>query len=119
MAGGCTSAATSGTASPSAAASPVSGPTNSTASRESPATSISSRPSSDAIDSAAAVQEKYHDEMMKIPGVVGTGVGIGDRATAVIEVFVTKKTNAISSAVPNQLDGIPVRIVPTGNFVVR
>jgi len=79
---------------------------------------IAARPAAAVVDHATAVQEHYHGDMMKVPGVVGTGVGIGAQpGTVAIEVYVKKDTPETRAAIPSQVGGIPVRVVVTGPIV--
>jgi hypothetical protein len=72
----------------------------------------------EAITSAAAVRAKHNVELMKIPGAVGTGIGIGDHpGQPAIEVYVTKITPEAQAAAPVSLDGLTVRLVETHGFV--
>jgi hypothetical protein len=57
---------------------------------------------------------------MSVPGVVGTGIGVGDRpGEAAIEVYVKEDTPAVRSAIPATLDGISVRVVETGEIIAQ
>ena len=50
---------------------------------------------------------------MAVPGVVGTAEGEhGGRACVLV--LVARRTSAILTAVPHDLDGVPVEIVETG-----
>lgn len=72
----------------------------------------------EAITSATAVRDKHSTELMKIPGAVGTGIGIGDHpGQAAIEVYVTNITPEAQAAAPTSLDGLTVRLVETKGFV--
>ncbi|MDO8432379.1 MAG: hypothetical protein Q7S58_08235 [Candidatus Binatus sp.] len=73
---------------------------------------------SEAVASAAAIRTNRNAELMRIPGAVGTGIAIGDRAgQAAIEVYVTKLTPEIQAAAPTSLDGVTVRLIETHGFV--
>ena len=70
---------------------------------------------------AAAIQNRYQDALLSIPGVVGVGIGMakpGSRELALV-VYTVKGTRAASAAniVPERLDGMPVRKKITGEFV--
>jgi hypothetical protein len=72
----------------------------------------------EAVTSAAAVRAKHNVELMKIPGAVGTGIGIGDHpGQPAIEVYVSKITPEAQAAAPSSLDGLTVRLVETHGFV--
>jgi hypothetical protein len=72
----------------------------------------------EAVTSAAAVRTKHNVELMKIPGAVGTGIGIGDHpGQPAIEVYVSKITPEAQAATPSNLDGLTVHLVETPGFV--
>jgi hypothetical protein len=55
---------------------------------------------------------------MKIPGAVGTGIGVGDTpGQPVIEVYVKRVTPAAQAAAPADVEGVPVRLIETGGIV--
>ncbi len=58
-----------------------------------------------ALEHAIAIQERYTDDLMADPDVVGTGVGVGANGQAVIKVFVK---SAGVSGLQGTLDGVPV-----------
>lgn len=70
---------------------------------------------------ASSVQSRYEDELFRIPGVVGVGIGLAgpDSTEPAIVVFATKGSKAGTSptAVPSRLGQLPVRIIITGDFV--
>jgi hypothetical protein len=79
---------------------------------------IAVRPAATDVDRAADVQERSHGDLMKAPGVVGTGVGLGKQpGTVTIEVFVKKDTPETRAAIPAQIEGIPVHVAETGRVV--
>lgn len=91
-------------------------PTVSSETRGAPATAA--RPSDSDLDDAIAIQERHHDDLMKIPGAVGTGVGLGRRpGSTEIEVYLSKDTSQARAALPSQVEGKRVRAVITGDFV--
>jgi len=62
------------------------------------------------------VQKAHTDAWMRIPGVVGTAIGLcGD--TPCIKVLVVQSTDALHKAIPDSLQGYRVIIEETG--VVR
>ncbi|HSP06609.1 MAG TPA: hypothetical protein VLR94_05490 [Acidobacteriota bacterium] len=70
---------------------------------------------------AAAIQERYQDALMSIPGVVGVGIGVakaGSRELALV-VYTQRGTQAAvaPNILPERLDGMPVRKKVTGGFV--
>ncbi len=60
-----------------------------------------------------AVYEKYSEQLMNVPGVVGTAIGQCHEKPC-IKVYVVKKTPELSQRIPTQLEGYPVAIEQTG-----
>ena len=84
--------------------------------------------SEDKTERAKAVQEKYNDELMSKPHVVGTAVGLrtrqGQYTTEVaVVVMVSQKVPedqiAPEDKLPKELDGVPVDVQETGAFVAQ
>jgi hypothetical protein len=73
-----------------------------------------------AVIQAEEIRQRHEDELFRIPGVVGVGIGetIEGAANAGIVVFVQKKsqTAASSTAIPRTLDQVPVRVILTSGF---
>jgi hypothetical protein len=62
-----------------------------------------------------ALKKRHHQAIFKVPGVVGTGVGLApDTKTPVVEIYVQKDTPEVRQALPQSLDGAPVQIIETG-----
>ncbi len=61
------------------------------------------------------VLEKYTDEWMKIPGVIGTGQSETDGKPS-ITVFVDTKTDVIEKKIPETVEGFKVVIEVTGEI---
>ena len=71
-----------------------------------------------AADRASAVLEVHRANLMFTPGVIGAGVGLGRTdGEASIVVYVNK--DLPRPFVPDSLDGIPVTVVLTDEFVAR
>ncbi|MCK4789718.1 MAG: hypothetical protein KAV87_38615, partial [Desulfobacteraceae bacterium] len=66
------------------------------------------------ISEAIAIQNGHTEWLMNIPGVVGTGTGIGANGQPVIRVFTIR---AGIPGIPQKLEGIPVERKVTGMFV--
>lgn len=64
------------------------------------------------------VQEKYQDQWMAIPGVVGVGIGAVDDKP-VIKVLVVQKTPALEQKIPKMVEGYSVVIEETGEIRAR
>ena len=59
--------------------------------------------------------KQYTEELMSIPGVVGTGEGLCD-GNRCIKVFVIKITPELEQKILNSLEGYPVEVEETGEF---
>lgn len=69
------------------------------------------------VAAAIAVQERHTDALMRIPGVVGTGIGRDEETgRVVIEVYLERATHKLKQAIPQALEGIPVKRVVTGKI---
>jgi len=74
--------------------------------------------SKDVVDSAAAVRDRHEDELMKIPGAVGTAIGMSDQpGKPAIEVYVKKMTPKVQAAAPKEVEGVQVKLIENGGFV--
>lgn len=74
--------------------------------------------SKDVVDSATAVRDRHEDELMKIPGAVGTAIGISDQPDKpAIEVYVKKMTPQAQAAAPKEVEGVPVKLIENGGFI--
>lgn len=63
----------------------------------------------------ARVLEKHTEELMSLPGVVGTGLGAFE-GTLCIKVFVAEIDEQAKEGIPRELEGHPVRVERTGGF---
>jgi hypothetical protein len=61
------------------------------------------------------VQAKYQDRWMRIPGVVGVGIGAANRKP-MIKVLVVKKTMELEQRIPKEAEGYSVIIEETGEI---
>ena len=66
----------------------------------------------------ADVLRAHTAELMKIPGVVGTGEGEVRGEPAVI-VLVSRRTSEVSRRVPKRLEGYPVEVRVVGDVKAR
>jgi len=74
--------------------------------------------SKDLVDSSMAVRDRHESELMKIPGAVGTGIGVGDKpGQPAIEVYINKMTPEAKAAAPKDVEGVPVKLIENGGFV--
>jgi hypothetical protein len=68
------------------------------------------------INQAIRVQERHEEELLKLPGVVGVGIGSSE-GQVVIKVFLERMTNELRQALPNTLEGFIVVPEVTGAFI--
>lgn len=61
------------------------------------------------------VQERHTPTWMKIPWVVGTGIGLCDEEPC-IRVFLAARSPEAEKAIPEEVEGYPVEVVVTGSF---
>ena len=66
------------------------------------------------IAAAIAAQERHTAALMRIPGVVGTAVGLLPNGRAAVRIFLT---GSGVPGLPDVLEGVPVRAEVTGQFV--
>jgi hypothetical protein len=71
-----------------------------------------------AVDAVTRVKERHEGRLLGVPGVVGLGVGLSDRAAGqpVIEIYVKQATDSLRRTLPSSLDGVEVKIVETGEI---
>jgi hypothetical protein len=65
------------------------------------------------------VQEAHTAEWMKLPGVVGTGIGLCDEEEPCIRVFLSAPSPEAEGAIPARVEGHRVELVVTGTFRPR
>lgn len=68
---------------------------------------------------AGEIKKRRDQELMNIPGVVGTGLSRDSDGAPVIEVYVERLSPKMEQSVPAELEGVRVRIVVTGAFQAR
>jgi hypothetical protein len=74
--------------------------------------------SKEVVDSASAVRDRHEDQLMSIPGAVGTAIGFSDQAgQPAIEVYLKKMTPEAKAAAPKTIEGVPVKLIESGGFV--
>lgn len=69
--------------------------------------------SEEAFDRVAEVQERHTKALIARPGVVGTAVGLNDDGGHVVLILLEK---AGVGGIPQELEGVPVRVMVTGKF---
>ena len=77
-----------------------------------------SRQLQQAMREAERIQEQVESEVMRLPGVVGMGLGIAkdNPEEVVIKIFVEDDTEAIRENIPGRLGKVRCEIVATGRF---
>jgi hypothetical protein len=80
-----------------------------------------SHPDPAAVAHATHVKERHENALLKVPGVLGAGVGLSDTAPGqvVIEIFVERLGDDVRNAVPPRLDSVPVKLVETGPIIAH
>ena len=74
--------------------------------------------SKEVVVSTKAVRDRHEDQLMSIPGAVGSGIAAGDQpGQATIEVYVEKLTPQVSAAAPKDVEGTPVNLIESGHIV--
>jgi hypothetical protein len=74
--------------------------------------------SKEVVASAKSVRDRHEDQLMSIPGAVGSGIAAGDQpGHASIEVFVAKLTPQAKAAAPKDVEGMPVKVIESGELV--
>jgi hypothetical protein len=66
------------------------------------------------LDELRAVKRKYSAQLLQQPGVCGVDIEIKDTGDAVLKVHLDTKDPTVRSALPRELDGLPVEYVYTG-----
>lgn len=66
------------------------------------------------IRAVIAIQNRHTGNLMRIPGIVGTGTGVGLDGQPVIKVFAAR---AGIPGIPHKLEGVPVEVEVTGIIV--
>jgi len=105
-----------GPASATASFSSTTGPAEASSTSANSALSATSAP----VVAASAIKDRHESDLFKIPGVIGTGIGAaGQPGKVAIQVYVDHETSQIDSAVPATLEGIPVKVIETGQFTAN
>ena len=74
------------------------------------------RPDAAQVQAALVAQERHTTDLMKIPGVLGTAVGLTPNGTPAVRVFLASPE---VGGLPTSFDGIPVSPVVTGMIMAR
>ncbi|MGH7923480.1 MAG: hypothetical protein ACREQH_02675 [Candidatus Binatus sp.] len=74
--------------------------------------------SKEAVASATSVRDRHEDDLMSVPGAVGTGIGAGDQpGQTAIEIYVKTLTPEAEAAAPEEVEGVPVKLIESGEAV--
>jgi len=64
-----------------------------------------------------AVKDRHEQELLKLDDVAGTAIGRGDDpGQAAMLVLLKKDTPQIRAQIPNEIEGVPVKIIESGEF---
>ena len=74
------------------------------------------RPDAAQVQAALVAQERHTSELLKIPGVLGTAVGLAPNGAPAVRVFLA---SADVGGLPASLEGVPVSPVVTGLIMAR
>jgi len=70
-----------------------------------------------AIEHASLARDRNVDQILSVPGVVGSGIAFSpDGTRPVIQVYAASNASAVRRQLPRFLDGIEVQVVETGEF---
>ena len=70
------------------------------------------------VASAKAVRDRHEDQLMSLPGAVGSGIAASDQAgQPAIVVYVKKITPQVTAAAPKDVEGTPVKLIESGEIV--
>ena len=71
-----------------------------------------------AVDAVRRVKERHEARLLALPGVIGVGVGVSEKAReqAAIEVYVIQATESLKQALPKSLDGVELKTIETGEI---
>lgn len=74
--------------------------------------------SKEVVASSAAVRDRHEDQLMSLPGAVGTAIGASDQpGQPEIEVYVETLTPKVQASAPKEIEGVPVKLIQSGAFV--
>jgi Peptidase family S64 len=72
-----------------------------------------------AADRALAVLELHRANLMFQPGVMGAGIGVGRTDNEAAIVIYVNKDAAQKPVLPDDIEGVPVIVIPTDQFIAR
>ncbi|MEE8189587.1 MAG: hypothetical protein V3T80_10295, partial [Kiloniellales bacterium] len=68
------------------------------------------------LEIAAEARDAHRGSLMDNPDVVGTGLSFDEEGEPVIQVYTKGAKRSVDHPIPNQLDGIKVQVIVTGEF---
>lgn len=68
------------------------------------------------LEVAAEARDAHRDSLMDNPDVVGTGLSFDENGEPVIQVYTLDARRSAGHAIPNELDGVKVQVIVTGEF---
>lgn len=69
------------------------------------------------IEELRTIQARHEARIMRIPGVVGVGIGLAENGQDMaLIVYCEKMTAAVISKVPKTIEGVSVRLIESGRF---
>jgi hypothetical protein len=98
----------------------VNGTSTSTSTQQITTSGASTSPSSHGnppgLSHAVDVKSRHESEIHGIDGVVGSGVGVSETGTPVVEVYVKENRSRTLNRIPDAIEDVPVRVLVTGEF---
>jgi hypothetical protein len=74
--------------------------------------------STEVVAAANAVRDRHEDQLMSVPGAVGSAIAAGDQlGQPAIVIYVTKMTPQVQAATPKDVEGTPVKLIESGEIV--
>ncbi|HEX5271863.1 MAG TPA: hypothetical protein VFW33_15300 [Gemmataceae bacterium] len=67
-------------------------------------------------EQARAIKRRHSAELLQQPGVCGVGVEKDESGGYVLAVHLESADPAVPSRLPAQIEGLPVRLIPSGPF---
>jgi hypothetical protein len=69
------------------------------------------------VKSATAIRDQHEDSLMNIAGAIGTGIAASDQpGQAAIAVYLDKLTPQAQATAPKEIQGVPVKLIESGEF---
>jgi hypothetical protein len=69
------------------------------------------------VEAVRSVKDRHEQELLKLDDVAGTAIGRGDDpGQAAMLVLLKKDTPEVRAQIPNEIEGVPVKIIESGEF---